>query len=312
MIPFNAVLAEEYWEPLLALPSEQRQVADRELLSEQRSEGQPGYLGGSLLHLHRHQGPITATPPTDTATLPMDIPLTDIRVTNSLAMGTPAIRDTPLAPQVTDTQAIRGIPLIPGLRVMDTPATRDTRLILGLPVMDTATTRGIRLIPGPRAMDTATTRGVPPIPGLRVMDTATTRGIRLIPGLRAMDTPATRDTRRIPGLQAMDTSAARHTLPPMGTQAIALWKIGLGPTTSSSLLAEVLPKISSGSNGRATGFPRDHGERINDTPRREGFRARELNASGPQTPDSHPLPAGQRVVISGEYVRGIASCRAPS
>src|SRR6516162_4657692 len=46
MIPSNAALVEEYWEPLLVLPSEPRQVAGREPLSEQRSEGRPEYLGG--------------------------------------------------------------------------------------------------------------------------------------------------------------------------------------------------------------------------------------------------------------------------
>ena len=45
MIPSNADLVEEYWEPLLVLLSERRQVADREPLSEQRSVEQPEYLG---------------------------------------------------------------------------------------------------------------------------------------------------------------------------------------------------------------------------------------------------------------------------
>ena len=63
MIPFSAALAEEYWEPRLVLPSEQRQVVGQEPLSGRRSEGQPGYLGVWLLHLRRHRAPITATLP---------------------------------------------------------------------------------------------------------------------------------------------------------------------------------------------------------------------------------------------------------
>ena len=96
MIPSNAALVEEYWEPLLVLQSEQRQVAGREPLSEQRSAGRPGYSGESQLHLHRHRAPISATQP-------LDIPLTDIRATHSRAMDTPPIRAM-------------------GIRVMDTPA----------------------------------------------------------------------------------------------------------------------------------------------------------------------------------------------
>jgi hypothetical protein len=45
MIRSNAALVEECWEPLLVLPLEQRQVADREPLSEQRLAEQPEYLG---------------------------------------------------------------------------------------------------------------------------------------------------------------------------------------------------------------------------------------------------------------------------
>ena len=40
----------------LALPSEQRQVVGQEPRLERRSEGLPGYLVGSLLHLHRPPG----------------------------------------------------------------------------------------------------------------------------------------------------------------------------------------------------------------------------------------------------------------
>jgi len=97
MIRFNAASAGAYWERLLALPLGERRVAGREPPSELRSEGQPGYSGGSLLHLHLHRAPITATQPTD-------IPLTDIRATHSRALGTPPTRAM-------------------GIRVMDTLAT---------------------------------------------------------------------------------------------------------------------------------------------------------------------------------------------
>src|SRR6516162_4999530 len=59
MIRFNAASAGAYWERLLALPLGERRVAGREPPSELRSEGQPGYSGGSLLHLHLHRAPIT-------------------------------------------------------------------------------------------------------------------------------------------------------------------------------------------------------------------------------------------------------------
>jgi hypothetical protein len=167
MIPSNGVLVGEYWELLLVLLSEQRQVAGREPLSEQRSAGRPGYSGESQLHLLRHRAPITATRPTGTATLPMDIPpigtlLTDIRVTGSRAMVTPDIRDTPLIllPQDMDTQATRGTPLILDPQAMDTQARRgiqairhlDTKaarhtLPIQVPVIDTRCTAILAIEP---------------------------------------------------------------------------------------------------------------------------------------------------------------------
>ena len=88
MIPFNAALVEECWEPLLVLPSEPRQVVGRGPLSALRSEGQPGYLGESLPHLLHHRAPITAIRLTDIPAMAtpltviplIDIPLTVIRV----------------------------------------------------------------------------------------------------------------------------------------------------------------------------------------------------------------------------------------
>ena len=127
MIPSNAALVEESWEPLLVLPLEQRRVAGREPRSEQRSVEQPGYLGESQLHLLRHRAPITATRPTGMATQATDIPpigtlLTDIRATHHRTTDTQDIRDTPLipVPQAMDTQAAQDIPPTLVLRVMDT------------------------------------------------------------------------------------------------------------------------------------------------------------------------------------------------
>ena len=79
------------------LPLEQRRVVGREPPSEQRSEGQPGYLGESLLHLHPHRAPISATHPTD------------IRATHSRAMDTPPIRAMGI--RLTDTPATMHIAL---------------------------------------------------------------------------------------------------------------------------------------------------------------------------------------------------------
>ena len=92
---------------------EQRRVAGREPPSEQRSAGQPGFLGESQVHLHLHRAPISATQPTD-------LLLTGIRDTRSRAMDILATRDTPLTP---------------ALRAMDTRAARST-LPTPVPVMD--------------------------------------------------------------------------------------------------------------------------------------------------------------------------------
>jgi len=102
MILFNAASAGAYWERLLALPLGERRVAGREPPSELRSEGQPGYSGGSLLHLHLHRAPITVTQPTG-------IPLTDIRAIHSRALGTPPTRAMVI--RVMDTLATMHIAL---------------------------------------------------------------------------------------------------------------------------------------------------------------------------------------------------------
>ena len=139
---------------------EQRQVAGREPRSEQRSAGQPGYLGESLLHLHPHRAPITATQPTD-------LLVTDIRATRSRAMDTQATRDIPLTPvlramdtqatqdspptppRVTDRQAIRDFPPIPDPRPLRRQATRDGQLTQVVRAMDIRARRPILPTPVP-------------------------------------------------------------------------------------------------------------------------------------------------------------------
>jgi hypothetical protein len=116
MILFNAALVEVFWERLLVLPLEQRQVAGQEPPLEQRLEGQLGYLGESLLHLHPHRAPITATQPTDIrltdirATQPMDILLTVIRSSRSRAIGIQASRGLPDYPGPTTYEYQGGLP----------------------------------------------------------------------------------------------------------------------------------------------------------------------------------------------------------
>jgi hypothetical protein len=108
MIPSNAALVGAYWEQPLERLLEQRRVAGQEPLSEQRLEGQPGYSGESLVHLHLHRAPISATQPTD-------LLLTDIRAPRSRAMDILATRDTLPTPVVRamDTLVIPVSPVTP-------------------------------------------------------------------------------------------------------------------------------------------------------------------------------------------------------
>src|SRR6266446_10548871 len=144
MILFNAALVEAYWERPRARLLGRQPGEGWEPLSEQRSAGQPGYLGESPLHLHPHRAPITATQPTD-------IPLTGIRATGSRAMDIRATRDTPLTPvpQVMDTQATWDTPLTPVLRAMDTQATRNAPVTPVPRLLDTRTARPILPTPVP-------------------------------------------------------------------------------------------------------------------------------------------------------------------
>src|SRR5580704_6357848 len=137
MIPFNAASVGEYWERLLVLPLERRRVAGREPPSEQRSEGQPGYLGESQVHHLRHPAPITATQPTD-------IPAPDIQATRSRATDIRATRDTPVTPpRVTDRQAIRDTPPTPDPRPLRRQAARDSPLTPVVRAMDIRARRPI-------------------------------------------------------------------------------------------------------------------------------------------------------------------------
>jgi hypothetical protein len=146
MILFNAALVGAYWERPRERLLEQRQVAGREPPSEQRSEGQPGYLEESLLHLHLHRAPITATQP-------MDIPLTGSRATRSRATHSRAM----------DIQATRVLPVTPVPRPMATQATQATPV---LRAMDTQATRDTQPTPVPRPLDTRAARHTLPIPVL--------------------------------------------------------------------------------------------------------------------------------------------------
>src|SRR5215472_16752039 len=165
MIPSNAALVEEYWEPLLVLRSEQRRAAGREPLLEQQSEGQPGYLGVSLLPRRHHRAPITATRHTDIppiGILPTNIqairahPVTSVpRPTDTRA--TRATRFTQFR-RAMNTMAMRGTPLIRVPWAMDYPATWDTSLILAHQATNIGTARLIlpRPVPVPDISSMAT------------------------------------------------------------------------------------------------------------------------------------------------------------
>ena len=121
-------------------------------------------------------------------------------------------------------------------RAMDILATRDTPLTPVLRAMDTQATRDSPLTPPPQATDTQAPQEIPL--------TRARRGMRRQP---------IRDTPAIPILQATDTRAARRTLPTQVrimdipatvSPPIALRRTGLlEPSTGSSLLAELRPKV---------------------------------------------------------------------
>ena len=188
---------------------EQRRVAGREPPSEQRSEGQPGYLGESLLHLHPHRAPIMATQPTD-------ILLTDIRATRSRVMGTQVMHSPATDTQARDTrltrvllataiQATRNTPPSPVRQPMGITATRDTQLPQAI--------RATRPTPVHRTIDCHGTWATRPTPVHRTIDCHGTWAIRPTPVHPAMDCQVTRDALLTPVRQDMDTKAALYTLP---------------------------------------------------------------------------------------------------
>jgi hypothetical protein len=160
--PVQRGLGGAYWERPLERPLGQRRVAGREPPSEQRSAGQPGYLGESLVHLHRHRAPITAIRPTD-------LLLTDIRDMHNRVMD---IQATPHSPptralRAMDRQATPDIPPTRAPRPMDRQATRDTLPTPVLRAMDRQATRDTPLTPDPRPMDTRADRHTPvPVMGI--------------------------------------------------------------------------------------------------------------------------------------------------
>src|SRR5215472_10114874 len=134
MIRSNGVLVEEYWEPLLVLRSEQRQVAGLEQPSEQQLEGRRGYSGGSRRHLRRHRALIMGTHSSD-------LPPTAIRRTDTQPMDTEPTRRPAMDIQATQV-----------LRVTPVPRPIVTRVVLGsLIPLPPATNTPITLVR--RAMD---------------------------------------------------------------------------------------------------------------------------------------------------------------
>ena len=135
------------------LPSEQRQVAGREPLSERRSVERPEYLGGSLLRLRHLRALITVTPPMDMATQATDIPPIGILLTDIQAMDIQPMDIQPTHSRAIDTQTIRVVPITSLPERMDTTAMLGTPIILARRATNTTAMRGTPLIPVPQAMD---------------------------------------------------------------------------------------------------------------------------------------------------------------
>jgi len=193
MILFNAALAGVYWERPLVLPLAQRRVVGREPPSEQRLVEQPGYSAASLLHLHRHRAPITATRPTVTDIRLTVIQPTGIEPTHSRALD---ILDTPVLPHT----------LVPGL--MDTRETRDTPLILLHRVTETKAAKDTPLTSVPRPMNTVAMRDTRPTrQAISPKATEHTRPTLVPP---AMETRGTWEKPRCRRLRAMNTRTRRR------------------------------------------------------------------------------------------------------
>ena len=157
MIPSSAVLPVAFGEQPPVLRSGQWQGADQEPPSEQRSEGQPGYLVGSRLHLHRRPALITVTPPTD------------IRVTATLLTVIQARDTRPTHHRDMDIQATQVLRVTPLHRSLDTRADLRRRVTLLLLATDTPAIRNIPLSPVHQPMGTKATQDTPATPVLRAM-----------------------------------------------------------------------------------------------------------------------------------------------
>jgi len=119
MIPSSAALPVVFGERPQVQQLGQRRVADQEPPSERRSEGQPGYLAESLLHLHHHRARITGI-------LPTAIPPTVIQAMDTQPIHSPAMN-------IQATQVLRVTPLH---RSMDTRADLGSRITPFPPVTD--------------------------------------------------------------------------------------------------------------------------------------------------------------------------------
>lgn len=139
MIPSSAASVEAYWELPLVPPLEQRPVAGRELLSEQRSAGPPGYSVDSRRHHRRRRAPTMATQPTA-------IRFTDIQHTLIQPMDIQATHRRPMG-----IRATRVLMVIPARTPMGIKAARDTRVTPLLQSMDHRKTWHPLFIPVPRA-----------------------------------------------------------------------------------------------------------------------------------------------------------------
>jgi hypothetical protein len=224
MILFSVALVGVYWERLPVLRLEQRRVAGREQPLARRSEEQPELSEESLVHLHPHRAPISATQP-------MGIPPTATQLTDTRPT---VIRAT----RAIDSRVTRDTPLIPVLRVMGTQAIRDSLLTLLHRAMDTQATQDSPPTP-PRVTDRQATRGTP-IPDPRPLRRQATRDGQLTQVVRAMDIRARRPILRTP-VPVPVTEIRSLAIP-----AIALRRTGrLGPSTLSSLLAEFWPDTKS-------------------------------------------------------------------
>ena len=164
MIPSSAALPVVFGERPQVQQLGQRRVADQEPPSERRSEGQPGYLAESLLHLHHHRARITGIQPTltdisPTGILPTAIPPTVIQAMDTQPIHSPAMN-------IQATQVLRVTPLH---RSLDTRADLRRRVTLLLLATDTPAIRNIPLSPVHQPMGTKATQDTPATPVLRAM-----------------------------------------------------------------------------------------------------------------------------------------------